>query len=142
MSESTFPSDHQANSAVFGEQNAQPRVGQVASAPAELDSEEIHIGNPEFAPLQDSCQAAVDTSLDRFFDVTVTVSVELGRVTMPIGQLLRLGEGAVVELNRPVTGPIDLVANGVRIARGEVVVVDGCFAVRITQVEPASKAAG
>jgi len=61
---------------------------------------------------------------------------------MPIGQLLRLGEGAVVELNRPVTGPIDLVANGVRIARGEVVVVDGCFAVRITQVEPASKAAG
>jgi len=72
MSESTFPSDHQANSAVFGEQNAQPRVGQVASAPAELDSEEIHIGNPEFAPLQDSCQAAVDTSLDRFFDVTVT----------------------------------------------------------------------
>ncbi len=72
-------------------------------------------------------------------DVRVTVSAELGRVTMPIGDLLKLGEGSVVELNHPVTGPIDLVANGVRIARGEVVVVDDCFAVQIKQIEPQGK---
>ena len=142
MSESTFPSDHQTSSAVLSEPNAQLGVGQAAPPPAALGSEEIHIRNPEFATLEDSGQTAGDTSLNRFFDVTVTVSVELGRVTMPIGQLLRLGEGAVVELNRPVTGPIDLVANGVRIARGEVVVVDDCFAIRIKQVEPTSKTTG
>jgi len=142
MSESTFPSDQQTSNAASSEQSAQVGMGQAAPGPAAAVSEEIRVRNPEFAPLQDSGQTAGDTSLNRFFDVSVTVSAELGRVTMPIGQLLRLGEGAVVELNRPVTGPIDLVANGVRIARGEVVVVDDCFAIRIKQVEPASKAAG
>ncbi len=142
MSESTFPSDQQTGNAVLGEQNIEVGAEQATPAPAALGGEEIQIRNPQFAPLEDSGQTAADTSLNRFFDVSVTVSVELGRVTMPIGQLLRLGEGAVVELNRPVTGPIDLVANGVRIAKGEVVVVDDCFAIRIKQVEPTSKATG
>jgi flagellar motor switch protein FliN/FliY len=99
----------------------------------------IGIHTPEFSPLRDSGQTAPDNSIHRFLDVRVTVSAELGRVTMPIGQLLQLGEGSVVELNHPVAGPIDLVANGVRIARGEVVVVDDCFAIHIKQIEPQGK---
>jgi len=142
MSESTLPTDQQTSDAVLGEQGPNVGVAQVTPGPAATASEEIQVQKPEFAPLEDSGQTAQDASLNRFFDVTVTVSAELGRVTMPIGQLLRLGEGAVVELNRPVTGPIDLVANGVRIARGDVVVVDDSFAIRIKQVEPTSKAAG
>lgn len=142
MSESAFSSDHQASNVGLGEPNAQVGMGQAGTVAAAAVSEEVRVQDPEFAPLKDSGQTAGDTSLNRFFDVTVTVSAELGRVTMPIAQLLRLGEGAVVELNRPVTGPVDLVANGVRIARGEVVIVDDCFAIRIKQVEPASKAGG
>lgn len=99
----------------------------------------VPVHTPDFSPLRDSGARAEDTSIHRFLDVRVTVSAELGRVTMPIGDLLKLGEGSVVELNHPVTGPIDLVANGVRIARGEVVVVDDCFAVQIKQIEPQGK---
>ena len=99
----------------------------------------IGVRTPEFSQLQNSGQRSADSSLQRFLDVNVTVSAELGRVTMPIADLLELGEGAVVELSHPVTGWIDLVANGVRIARGEVVVVDDCFAIQIKQIETQAK---
>ena len=72
--------------------------------------------------------------LERFAEVSIEISVEIGRVTMPIGELLKLGEGAVVELNRTVSEPVDVMAQGVRIASGEVVVVDDRFAVRITEI--------
>lgn len=105
-------------------------------------SPQVDIQRPEFAQLKDASSPSGTNSLGRFYDVNVTVSAELGRVTLPIGELVQLGEGSVVELNRPVTGPVDLVANGVRIARGEVVVVDGCFAIHIKQIETPTKAAG
>ena len=73
--------------------------------------------------------------MDRFFDVNVTVWAELGRAEMPIGELLQVGEGAVLKLDRSVSEPVDLVAQGVRVARGEVVVVDDCFAIRIKEIE-------
>lgn len=76
--------------------------------------------------------------LKRFYDVSMTVSVELGRVTMPIGDLLQLSEGAVVQLDRMISQPVDIIAQGVRLARGEVVVVEERYAVRITEIEPAS----
>ena len=72
--------------------------------------------------------------LERFAEVSIEISVEIGRVTMPIGELLKLGEGAVVELNRAVSEPVDVMAQGVRIASGEVVVIDDRFAVRITEI--------
>ena len=74
-------------------------------------------------------------SMDRFFEVNVSIWAELGRAAMPIGELLQLGEGAVLKLNRAVSEPVDLVAQGVRVARGEVVVVDDCFAIRIKEIE-------
>jgi len=75
--------------------------------------------------------------LNRFYDVNMTVSVELGRVTMPIGELLQLSEGSVIQLDRLVSQPVDIIAQGVRLARGEVVVVEERYAVRITDIEPA-----
>ncbi|WP_437187505.1 flagellar motor switch protein FliN [Planctomicrobium sp. SH668] len=77
-------------------------------------------------------------SLDRFYDVNMTISVELGRVTMPIGDLLQLAEGSVVQLERAVSQPVDIIAQGVRLARGEVVVVEDRYAVRITEIDSAS----
>lgn len=72
--------------------------------------------------------------LERIAEVTIEVSVEIGRITMPIGELLQLGEGAVVELDRSVSEPVDVMAQGIRIASGEVVVIDDRFAVRITDI--------
>jgi flagellar motor switch protein FliN/FliY len=73
--------------------------------------------------------------LNRFYDVNMTVSVELGRVTMPIGDLLQLAEGSVIQLDRLVSQPVDIIAQGVRLARGEVVVVEERYAVRITDID-------
>jgi flagellar motor switch protein FliN/FliY len=56
---------------------------------------------------------------------------------MPIGELLHLAEGAVIQLDRVISQPVDIIAQGVRLARGEVVVVDERYAVRITEIEPA-----
>ena len=95
---------------------------------------------PVFAPLTDQGTGA-PIPLGRFNDVKVNVSAQLGSVSMQLGQLLQLGEGSVIELNRAINEPVDLMAQGVRIARGEVVVIDDCFAIRIKEIENDSEAA-
>ena len=67
-------------------------------------------------------------------DVELGVSAELGRTSMSMGELLELQPGGVIELDRPVGTPIDVLVNGTLIARGEVVVVDEAYAVRVTEV--------
>ena len=70
-------------------------------------------------------------ALHRFGDVTVRLSVELGRTDMPLKDVLYLGEGSVVPLNRLTDELLDVTANGRVVARGEVVAKDGRFALRI-----------
>lgn len=96
---------------------------------------EIAVNSAEFPTLGERKKTNTGIPLDRFYDVTVRVWAELGQVTLPIGEMLQLGEGAVMKLARPVSDPIDLVAQGVPFAKGEVVVVDDCFAVRITEID-------
>ena len=90
--------------------------------------------HPVEFPQVSRTRASTAMPLERFAEVSIEISVESGRVTMPIGELLKLGEGAVVELNRAVSEPVDVMAQGVRIASGEVVVIDDRFAVRITEI--------
>jgi flagellar motor switch protein FliN/FliY len=70
----------------------------------------------------------------RLFDVTVELSVEVGRTRMTLGQALALGPGSVVALSRSAREPVDLLVNGKQVARGEVVVIDDDFGLRITEV--------
>ena len=100
---------------------------------------EADVKTPEFAALQ-GVSETVGSSIDRFFDVDVTIWAELGRVTMSLGELMKLGPNSVVRLGRSVSAPVDLMAQGVRFATGEVVVVDDCFAVRIKDVEDPRRA--
>jgi flagellar motor switch protein FliN/FliY len=72
--------------------------------------------------------------LDRLRDVPVELAVEIGRTRMTIGEALALGPGSVVVLDRLADEPVDLLVNGTPIARGEVVVVDEEFGLRITDV--------
>jgi flagellar motor switch protein FliN/FliY len=67
-------------------------------------------------------------------DVEMNVTAELGRCRMAVADLLSLSPGSVIELDRPAGGPIDLLVNGTLIARGEVVVIDEEFGVRITEI--------
>ncbi len=90
----------------------------------------------EFAPLEPSAGADLGGSadLERLYDVTVELAVEVGRTRMTLGQALALGPGSVVTLDRLADKPVDLLVNGKPIARGEVVVIDEEFGLRITEV--------
>lgn len=88
----------------------------------------------DFAELSAPTTPGSPAPLDRLLDVTVTVTAELGRVTLPISEVLNLNVHSVLELNRSVSEPVDLMVQGVLLARGEVVVVDDCFAIRIKEI--------
>lgn len=72
--------------------------------------------------------------LEAVYDIPVTVSAVLGKTTMQVSQLLKLGRGAVVELDRKLGEAIDIYVNNRLIARGEVVVVDEHLGVTMTEI--------
>lgn len=84
----------------------------------------------------DSRTAYVGSGADlrRLSDVPVEVAVEMGRTKMTVGETLELRHGSIVALDRMAGEPVDLLVNGTPIARGEVVVIDEQFGLRITDV--------
>lgn len=73
-------------------------------------------------------------TLDYILDVTLQVSVEVGRARMSIQDLLQLGQGAVVELSKIAGEPLDIYMNGKQVAKGEAVIVNEKFGVRVTDI--------
>jgi flagellar motor switch protein FliN len=84
-------------------------------------------------------------ALERLDQVTLELTVEVGRTRMSLGQALALGPGSVITLDRLADQPVDLLVNGKPVARGEVVVIDDVFGLRLTHIvedaEAATKAA-
>ncbi|HEX8123472.1 MAG TPA: flagellar motor switch protein FliN [Solirubrobacteraceae bacterium] len=72
--------------------------------------------------------------LERLNDVGLGLTVEVGRTRMTLGQALALGPGSVITLDRLADQPVDLLVNGMPVARGEVVVIDDVFGLRVTQI--------
>jgi len=87
------------------------------------------VGKNEAGLMQDS-----SSNIDLLLDVSMRVTVELGRTRMPLSQILELQHGSVVELDRLAGDPVDIFVNDCMIARGEVVIVDDKFGVRITEM--------
>lgn len=79
------------------------------------------------------------SALDAVYDIPVQVSAVLGKSTMQVSQLLKLGRGAVVELDRKVGEAIDIYVNNRLVARGEVVVVDERLGVTMTEIIKADR---
>lgn len=82
----------------------------------------------------DAAGTMPDLNLDVILDVSVSLSLEVGRARIPIRNLLQLNQGSVVELERAAGEPLDVYVNGTLIAQGEVVVVNDRFGVRLTDV--------
>jgi flagellar motor switch protein FliN/FliY len=106
---------------------------------ASLDEQQADGGSAqpaEFAELQSDALAEVssDIKLEAILDVPVTVSMEIGRTRINIRNLLRLNQGSVVELDRLAGEPLDVLVNGTLIAKGEVVVVNEKFGIRLTDI--------
>jgi len=74
-------------------------------------------------------------NLDLLLDIQLPVVVRMGQTEMQMGELLKLTPGSILELNRSADSPVELLVNGKLIAKGEVVVVDGNFAFRITEID-------
>jgi flagellar motor switch protein FliN/FliY len=90
----------------------------------------------EFAPLDSNTEppAALANGLDLIQDVEMQVTAVLGRAELSVRELLSLRAGAVVELDQAAGSPVDVLVNGTRIARGEVVVIDEEFGIRISEI--------
>jgi len=96
-------------------------------------NEEKAVKRAQFEPFGEQRGATPEghSNIDLLLDVPLPVSVELGRTTMAIRDILDLGAGSVVEVNRVAGEPVDILVNGRLVARGEVVVIDENFGVRI-----------
>lgn len=77
---------------------------------------------------------AKSATLDLLMEVELPVSVSFGRAELPLRDVLKLNSGSIVELNRTISDPVEIIVNNCVIARGEVVVVEGNYGVRIHQV--------
>lgn len=80
-----------------------------------------------------------ELTLEALYDVPVQVSVVLGRTTMQLSNILKLGRGAVIELERAVGDPIDVYVNNKMVAKGEIVIVDNKIGVTLTEVVTGEK---
>jgi flagellar motor switch protein FliN/FliY len=107
---------------------AQQGVGQVGISPV------------KFPPLGEGVPYGVSGNISLLLDVPMTLTVELGRTRQLVKDILGLGEGSIIELDKLAGEPVDLLVNGKLIAKGEVVVIDENFGVRVTDiVSPADR---
>lgn len=106
---------------------------------AQADVNDIEFGQAavskaEFQHLSEPASKPPKRNIDLLMDVNLPIAIELGRTKMSISDILALGPGSVVELNKLAGEPVDLLVNQKIVARGEVVVIDENFGVRITQL--------
>ncbi|HLP78113.1 MAG TPA: flagellar motor switch protein FliN [Candidatus Paceibacterota bacterium] len=78
--------------------------------------------------------AEIPSNLNLVLDVPVSLTIELGSCQLPMKEVLQLNIGSVVQLDKPADAPVELSVNGKLIARGEVVVIEDRFGVKITEV--------
>ena len=88
----------------------------------------------EFNDLNDGDKETVSRDIEFLLDIPVEITVQLGMTRMLIKELLQLGQGSVVELDKLAGEPMEILANNRLVARGEVVVVNEKFGVRLTDI--------
>lgn len=95
---------------------------------------EMSIKSVRFSQIEEKATGSASSSIDLLKDVPLTITAELGRTKMMVKDILKLGAGSVIELEKEAGDPVDILVNNKLIAKGEVVEVDGNFGVRITEV--------
>lgn len=107
---------------------------QVEAPEKEQKSDQVEAQNVEFSEAQEGDVTADETSLDILLDITMPITVNLGKVEVPFKRLLQLGPGSVLQLDKTIGQPAELCVQGIKFATGDIVVVDGCYAVRMKEV--------
>ncbi len=113
----------------------QTQEGSASQADAKKQAQSV-----EFPEATGTEAAGSGSKFDILLDMSVPVTVSIGRAEIPVRRLLQLGPGSVLKLNKPIDEPADLFLKDAKFAAGDVVVVDGQFAVRIRQIMGANAA--
>jgi flagellar motor switch protein FliN/FliY len=122
---------------------SQPQTPATGTAASELEAaidkaaEKVLVQTHELEQLA-AGKSAQPFPLDGLLDVQVTVTVEVGRAKLSLGELARLGPGSLIELDREVHEHADIRVNGKLVARGEIVTIGSTYGVRITKLEKAA----
>lgn len=99
-----------------------------------VEQQNVLVQPAQFAPLKQTMLNVSDSNIGMIMDVPLQVTVELGRTRKLIREILELAPGSVVELDKLAGEPVDILVNGKIVAKGEVVVIDENFGVRITGI--------
>ncbi len=118
---------------------AQPMMGQPMMAQPMMAqpmmAQPVNVQPAQFTAFTGpSGQLIQPENIDLIMDVPLEVTVELGRTSKPISDILEFGPGKIIELDKIAGEPIDVLVNGKYVAKGEVVVIEECFGVRITEI--------
>lgn len=106
-------------------------------APETQEQEETNATNvqsAEFAEAQETEVVSGEENLDILLDISMPLTINLGKTTMPFRKLLQLGPGSVIQLDKAIGQPAELFIQDIKFATVDVVVVDDCFAVRIREI--------
>ena len=120
-----------------GTRNQAEVTGEWADAPGAAGTAGVEAARVELPNLVEDVHARQcneDINLDAILDIPVTLTMELGGTRINIRDLLQLNQGSVIQLERMAGEPLDIRVNGMLIAHGEVVVVNGRYGVRLTDV--------
>ena len=113
---------------MMGQPMMAPNMNQMYAQPVNVQPAQFQAFNPSIA------QVAGAENIGLIMDVPLEVTVELGRTTKSIHEILDFAPGTIIELNRIAGEPIDILVNGKYVAKGEVVVIEESFGVRITEI--------
>ena len=113
---------------MMGQPMMTPNMNQMYAQPVNVQPAQFQAFNPSIA------QVAGAENIGLIMDVPLEVSVELGRTTKSIHEILDFAPGTIIELNRIAGEPIDILVNGKYVAKGEVVVIEESFGIRVTEI--------
>lgn len=117
--------------------SAAPEPAPTAAAPTAPPAEKVKVAPPpaaEFTEAKGSGALAPPKELDFILDIPVRVTAQLGKTKMLIKDVLQVGPGSVIELDRLAGEPVDVMVNEKLVAKGEVVVINENFGVRLTEI--------
>jgi flagellar motor switch protein FliN/FliY len=135
--------DMSLSSGLSRRSSAQSQPAQQYAQPQQSYQQQVGISPVKFPPLDQGVLPSQMQNISLLLDVEMTLTVELGRTKQLVQDILGLGEGSIIELDKLAGEPVDLLVNGKLIAKGEVVVIDENFGVRVTDiVSPADRLAG
>ena len=110
-------------------------MSQAATAVEETQEQaKTSVRNVEFSEVSDTNARGQAGSIDILLDMDVPITVTIGQTEIPVRRLLQLTQGSVIKLDKPIDEPLDLYLSGSKFATGSVVVVDGCFAIKIKSI--------